>query len=1307
MTSELVRSDASDLMAGTFTQRECALVELLALATRERAQAQASLEANRAADLDEAERAYRHERSLAQEAHDTADTELTSKRERSLARIEEKFEAAFREAERVYQTQRVDLLEAINHDSRAADETMKESLWLAETVFDAAHAKPKQAFERIKRAADAARKQATEIETHAAHLAQGQFKLVTDVGADATSQPNAQDPQDAFTQVEEHLQAAQQGLVSLQRARILKTFHGMLFLLPLVLIGGGVLGAWGHSMVSLGLAPSAAIGAVAFGLVFVVLILPLRVMGLGQLRAAADPIARHTSKARRLADAILDIAESQCGAELQHLAATKKRDTESAQLVHRRAVREIEKRRETDVQALDKGYLAQSEQQRLKREEDIGRIEREADERLAQIRQTLADVAERTEAIRASRLAEIEQEAANQREQLTRIWHERMTRINDAAIDMQDRAEMLFPAWQSSMWQAYHPPAAAAPAIQFGSMLVNMADFEGALPDDPSLTHEVPARMSLPAMLDFPGRCSLLIECGPEHRPAAIATLQNVMLRLLTSIPPGKVRFTIMDPVGLGQSFAGFMHLADFDEALVANRIWTDPKHIEKRLTDLTEHMEKVIQKYLRNEFESIESYNESAGEIAEPYRFLVIADYPASITEASAQRLKSILESGARCGVYTLILTDPAAKLPAGLTLEDLERHALTVVETDAGLRMAVEPLNQLPLALDAPPDDEFLSRLVRRVGELSKDAGRVEVPFQKITPAPEAMWQESCAKELRVPLGRAGATKLQYLTLGRGTSQHVLIAGKTGSGKSTMLHVLVASLAMWYSPHEVEFYLVDFKKGVEFKTYATHRLAHARAVAVESDREFGLSVLHKLDTELKRRGDLYREVGAQDIAGFRERQPDVHMPRTLLIIDEFQEFFVEDDKIAQEAALLLDRLVRQGRAFGMHVLLGSQTLSGAYSLARSTVGQMAVRIALQCSETDSYLILSEDNAAARLLARPGEAIYNDANGMIEGNSPFQIAWLPDSVRDHALDLVRKRVEYDAYQPPEPQIVFEGNVPSRIEDNHELARAIKSPTREMPTVARAWFGEPVAIKEPTAASFRRHTGSNCLIVGQQDDEALALNCAALVSLAAQFPRKGARFFILDGTPADDPRHGVLASLAQALPHHSRIGTWRDADTMIDEIASELTTRETQNQTDEDTIVLILHGLHRFRGLRRKEENFSFSADPDEKPSADKQLASIVREGPGLGIHTILWADTIGNLERAFDRQTIGEFDARVLFQMNANDSTALIDSPAAGRLGQARALLYSEESGTFEKFRPYAQPSAAWVRELAEALKR
>src|SRR5262249_44540357 len=237
---------------------------------------------------------------------------------------------------------------------------------------------------------------------------------------------------------------------------------------------------------------------------------------------------------------------------------------------------------------------------------------------------------------------------------------------------------------------------------------------------------------------------------------------------------------------------------------------------------------------------------------------------------------------------------------------------------------------------------------------------AKRVEVPFEFIAPSPDRYWAADSRAGIDVPLGKAGATKRQHLTLGQGTSQHVLIAGRTGSGKSTLLHALITNLALNYSPDEVDLYLIDFKKGVEFKVYATHGLPHASVVAIESEREFGISVLQRLDREMRERADRFRDAGVQDLQGYRNARGAPPPPRALLIVDEFQEFFVEEDKVAQEAALLLDRLVRQGRAFGVHVHLGSQTLGGAYALARSTLGQMAVRIALQCSEADAHLILS-----------------------------------------------------------------------------------------------------------------------------------------------------------------------------------------------------------------------------------------------------------------------------------------------------------------------------------------------------------
>jgi hypothetical protein len=815
----------------------------------------------------------------------------------------------------------------------------------------------------------------------------------------------------------------------------------------------------------------------------------------------------------------------------------------------------------------------------------------------------------------------------------------------------------------------------------------------------------LPERFSVPATLAFPRHASLLIHTDHAGRATAIRTLQMVMARLLTSLPPGRVQFTIIDPVGLGQNFAGFMHLADHDEALVGSRIWTESEHIEQRLANLTEHMETVIQKYLRNEFETIDDYNAQAGELAEPYRFLVIADYPVGFQGDSFRRLASIASSGARCGVYTLIVRDTRVSLPGDAHLEELEAHSINLVRQGENVVWKDEVFKQFPLTLDGPPQERALTEILDKVGKGARESKRVEVAFESVAPPADKFWSGDSRSQLEVPIGRLGATRLQMLRLGRGVAQHALIAGKTGSGKSTLLHAMVTNLAMWYSPDEVEFYLVDFKKGVEFKTYATHELPHARAVAVESDREFGLSVLQRLDAELARRGELFRKIGVQDLAGYRQETGQV-MPRTLLIIDEFQEFFSEDDKLGQDAAVLLDRLVRQGRAFGIHVLLGSQTIGGSSGLARSTIGQMAVRIALQTSEADSQLILGDSNSAARLLTRPGEAIYNDAGGLVEGNSPFQIAWLPDEQREQYLQVIHRRAAARG-NGHEPAIVFEGNQPAEILKNQQLLKLLDGAADVPRTPPRAWLGEPVAIKSPTAITFRRQSGANALLVGQQEESAMAILAAMLISLAAHDATHAARFYILDGTAADSPLAGVLERVAGALPQEVKRVDYRAVPEAINELAGEMARRQGEQEGNWPPVYVFIYGLQRYRSLRKQEESYSFSSSDEEKaPAADKQFADLLREGPSLGMHVIAWADTVASVERTLDRSSMREFDNRVLFQMSANDSSNLIDSPAANKLGFHRALAFSEEQGVIEKFRPYALPDAAWLKRVQKGLE-
>jgi ABC-type multidrug transport system fused ATPase/permease subunit len=915
----------------------------------------------------------------------------------------------------------------------------------------------------------------------------------------------------------------------------------------------------------------------------------------------------------------------------------------------------------------------------------------------------------KAEAAHKDRMAKLQAVYDQAWAELTKKWRTGVAALRAEHAALRAENDRCFPPWANPVWPDRTPPGDVPRGIRLGDHPFDLAKIPDGVPKDNRVKLDQPLAGRLPAFLPFPAKCSVLLKARDQGRGKAVQILQATMLRFLTALPPGKVRFTVVDPVGLGDNFAAFMHLADYDEQLIASRIWTEATHIDQQLSNITGHMEDVIQKYLRHQFKTIEEYNEAAGEVAEPYRVLVIANFPTNFTADAARRLVSIVNSGSSCGVFTLVSVDSRMGMPHGFALSDLEQACLNLVWENDKFIFKDEVLEKFDLAPDGPPDPVSLARIIHAVGAKARDAHRVEVPFDMVAPPPDKVWAGDTRNGITVAVGRAGATKIQSLNLGRGTSQHGLIAGKTGSGKSTLLHAIITNLSLIYSPDEIELYLIDFKKGVEFKPYAEQHLPHARVIAIESEREFGLSVLQRLDAELKIRGDKYRTAGANDVASYRAERPAERLPRILLIVDEFQEFFVEDDKLAQEAALLLDRLVRQGRAFGLHVLLGSQTLGGAYSLARSTIDQMAVRIALQCSEADANLILSKDNSAARLLSRPGEAIYNDANGLIEGNDLFQVVWLPDERREVALVDVHKRAEG---REALPQLVFEGNAPAEIGKNGPLDRLLRAadwPTN--PRAFAAWLGEAIAIKDPTNAVFRPQSGSHLLMIGQHEDAALSILTSAILSLASHHRPDGdtplaARFHVLDGTPADDINADYLAKLTDGLPHPVQSADmWGIAPTLT-ELADLVTQRQARTATDRSTRYLIIQGIQRYRDLRKSDEDFGFRRG-DKAATPAENFALILRDGPTVGVHLLMWCDTLTNVNRSFDRTMLRECTQRVLFQMSSADSSHLIDSPAASRLGRNRALFHREEQEMPEKFRPYGLPPADWLAWAKDQLRK
>ena len=950
------------------------------------------------------------------------------------------------------------------------------------------------------------------------------------------------------------------------------------------------------------------------------------------------------------------------------------------------------------IRADEKTLRAGGTCERLFREQSA-RLERQTTEVLASLRLTTDSQAQELQTATGANDTRLRSELDSRWQSLAAEWTIALRPLYESFTAARAEANRQFPPWNATSWANWSPPKTFGNAAPFGHLEVDVALLAGALPKDPRLALPGPARFTLPLLLTYPDSGSLLLESPGPRREEMAGMLNNVVLRLLSVTAPGRCQFTIIDPIGLGQSFAGVMHLADHAEQLINHRIWTQTAQIEEKLAELNEHMEKVIQMYLRNEYPTIAEYNAQAGDIAEKYHFLVVADFPANFSETAARRLLSIAASGARCGVYTLIHWDRRQPCPQDFVPDELRATSVAVGWKGNEFLLTGQWLPGLTLVPEAPPAADAATEFIHRVGRASKDSGRVQVPFSQVAPAAAEMWTGQTALELRVAIGRTGATKLQYLAMGKGTRQHGLIAGKTGSGKSTLFHVIITNLALWCSPEQVEFYLVDFKKGVEFKCYGAKRLPHARVVAIESDREFGLSVLQRLDGELKRRGDLFRDLGVQDIAGYQRSGGSPPLPRSLLLIDEFQEFFVEDDKISQSASVLLDRIVRQGRAFGIHVLLGSQTLGGAYTVARTTMGQMVIRIALQCNEADSYLIMDENNPAPRLLSRPGEGLYNDAAGDMAGNSPFQTVWLSDEVRDQYLDLVSAKARASGVAYPGP-LVYEGDAPAEAGENPLLTQLLAHPVTAPALAPRIWLGAPNSIKGPTEAIFHRQSGNNLLLVGQRDDAALAILSLALIALAAQYPPGTARFILVHGSPPGSPARDYLEKIIALLPHPVLVPKSGDLGGLLQSLVGELQQQAAaESMATPPATFLFFHGMQRYAKLRY-EEDFGFAApDAEAGPNPATLLNQLICEGPTHGFHVLATFDTYNNVNRFLSKKAFGEFEMRVVFQMSANDSASLIDNPRANMLGLNRALFYNEQEGYLEVFRPYALPEQAWLQ--------
>jgi S-DNA-T family DNA segregation ATPase FtsK/SpoIIIE len=278
----------------------------------------------------------------------------------------------------------------------------------------------------------------------------------------------------------------------------------------------------------------------------------------------------------------------------------------------------------------------------------------------------------------------------------------------------------------------------------------------------------------------------------------------------------------------------------------------------------------------------------------------------------------------------------------------------------------------------------------------------------------------RSKAAKDVRHPLtvalgkdvhGRAQMVNLSHMP-------HLLIAGATGAGKSSLINCFIASLLMRTTPDDVRLVLIDPKR-VELSHFA--EVPHLLSPVIVHPKR-AAEALQWLVREMELRYEILAAVGVRDIDGYEEGlragslkippgQEDryEHLPFILVVIDELSDLMMVAPRDVEDA---ICRIAQMARAVGIHLVVATQrpSVDVVTGLIKANIPS---RIALMTSSQADSRVILDMNGAEKLVGH-GDMLF--APSSASKPARLQGAWVTEHEIHEVCDFIRgqREVEYE-----------------------------------------------------------------------------------------------------------------------------------------------------------------------------------------------------------------------------------------------------------------------------------------------------
>lgn len=455
----------------------------------------------------------------------------------------------------------------------------------------------------------------------------------------------------------------------------------------------------------------------------------------------------------------------------------------------------------------------------------------------------------------------------------------------------------------------------------------------------------------IPDVLKSDEEFILTVSCAPSQNKQLDRGLQNIVLNQIDKNPAGSRKIYIIDGVRFNSNSMGDLRKLEGSFALE-----TIPRNPEQ----LTATLEGIVSSFADMDdvldlYDSVQEYNQNCDSNQKLSRsMIVLFGWPTAYGERDKEMIRRIMINYERYGISCVIITyDDGTKRNYGSNT-DLTEYAM---QNAISVKMTSQETNISRDGVTKPfrwylAGEKLSDQYVESVKEVDLKGDTQGNEYTKRYSLKDRPPYVRDYKKIELPVGIDGKDQTHSISFENENFATYLV-GASRSGKSTLLHTLIAGLIRNYHPDNVELWLADFKQ-LEFKRYMKHLPPHVKYILLDESPELVFDLIDRLTDEMMKRQQLFSRLGKQRIDQIDPKDLENPLPVIFIILDEFS---IMSQSIADSPIykLRLQNLLAKGAALGMKFLFSSQTFTtGVAGLTPTARAQIQQRIAMKGSNEE-----------------------------------------------------------------------------------------------------------------------------------------------------------------------------------------------------------------------------------------------------------------------------------------------------------------------------------------------------------------